>query len=469
MKEDILRILQNSDNFKEFEEKIYDLVCGKTVEIIEEVFELVDKELMENRDKSRLKNKDKKGRTLKTKIGCLELNRRYYKDTEEDEYCFLLDQYFNIPSNERQSPALKESALKLIQDATYRVSSDMIEELLGVSVSHQAIHNWVQDVGEKISKQKEKERKELFEDGVVPDNDSDREEIDHIFVEADGVYINLQQEEKSSGELKLGMSYQGWERKHPSSEEYRVIDKKFYGGVFESTKFWEQTASNLHKYFRFNEDAVTVLNGDGAGWIATGEEYIPYSPYRVLDSFHWNRKILRKLGRSSFVPKVQEAIKEHDKDRLIEVLEKAKSYRKKQKDKKKVEELKEYLLNNWEALKDYREEDLDLPKNIRGMGAIESNIDKILANRFKKRGMRWSKDGARNLAKIILADRNDELEGALSRLNWEFKDDEIEKEYRTVKDIISQNKYQIKRGKLPALEGPDAGKSWVKGLRDIAS
>jgi len=34
------------------------------------------------------------------------------------------------------------------------------------------------------------------------------------------------------------------------------------------------------------------------------------------------------------------------------------------------------------------------------MGAIEGNIDKILANRFKKRGMSWSPSGALNLAKV---------------------------------------------------------------------
>lgn len=34
------------------------------------------------------------------------------------------------------------------------------------------------------------------------------------------------------------------------------------------------------------------------------------------------------------------------------------------------------------------------------LGAIEGNIDKTLANRFKKRGMRWSIQGALSLAKV---------------------------------------------------------------------
>jgi len=36
---------------------------------------------------------------------------------------------------------------------------------------------------------------------------------------------------------------------------------------------------------------------------------------------------------------------------------------------------------------------------VEDLGAIEGNIDKTLANRFKKRGMRWSIPGALSLAK----------------------------------------------------------------------
>ena len=63
---------------------------------------------------------------------------------------------------------------------------------------------------------------------------------------------------------------------------------------------------------------------------------------------------------------------------------------------------------------------------------MESNIDKVLANRFKKRGMRWSKKGARNLAKIIIADRNNSLENKLHKINWEFKTEDLKKAYNTV-------------------------------------
>ena len=64
-----------------------------------------------------------------------------------------------------------------------------------------------------------------------------------------------------------------------------------------------------------------------------------------------------------------------------------------------MEELITYLINNHEGINT-----VDVLKEkglpVDTMGAIEGNIDKILSNRFKKRGMGWSTSGALNLAKI---------------------------------------------------------------------
>ena len=54
------------------------------------------------------------------------------------------------------------------------------------------------------------------------------------------------------------------------------------------------------------------------------------------------------------------------------------------------------------------------------MGAIEGNIDKIMANRFKKRGMSWSPSGALNLAKIGQLIINDDWDDF-----WPIKEEEL--------------------------------------------
>lgn len=477
-KDCIYMILENVDNFKDLEQEIYQWVCSIVREKIKEVLKEIDEVLKDSRNKEIFESEDMKKRTIKTLIGPIEIRRRYYSDPQGN-YHFLLDEYLNLPSNDRQSPGLKEAAIKMVKDESYRDSAQKIEELLGVSTSHSAIHNWVQKLGRKIKKESQKKSCNLFKNGLIPGQSEKKASIDHLFVEADGIHIHLQEEEKKKGELKLGISYEGWEKRHPMSEEYKLSKKIYYGGVFESDQFWKQTTADMYEYFKFDKNSISVLNGDGASWISTGAEYLPEFSARFLDSFHYSRKILQKLGRSSYVPRVFAAIEEDDKEALVENLKEAKRYRSKKKEKKKVEELKRYLLNHWEAIQNHHNRDLALPEDMRGMGAIESNIDKVLADRFKKRGMRWSKEGAENLAQIILADRNNALEKWFFSMNWDFKKEKIKPEIEKAKQKNTSSRtasekeiasyLEVFRANMPALEGPDAGEDWTKGLSEIAT
>ena len=463
-----LRILQKETNFKDLERKIFRIVCNEAREILKKYLENIDQAIMECRDKDKFKLKDIKERTFDTLFGEVTIERRYYKDSN-DEFRFLLDEYLNIPANDRQSPALKEIALDLVKELPYRKTADKIDNILEISTSHTTVFNWVQKEGSKLSKEAETKQLDFFRDGLIPDEKyGDRKEIEHLFVEADGIHIPLQKDDNKKGELKLGMSYQGWEKRHPMSDEYNLTGKKYYGGVFSSDEFWKETAAEMYEDYSFSDGSISVLCGDGADWITTGKEFIPQIEVRFLDEYHLNKKFFKKLGRSKFVPKLLDNIEENDIDKLRENLKKARQYRHKKKDKEKVDELKNYLLNNWEFIQDKKNDNLGLPDEIRGLGAMESNIDKVLANRFKKRGMRWSREGARNLAKIIIADRNNSLEKHLSKINWEFKTDDLRKAYNTVQKKYSRSESEVLRATMPALKGPKSGQDWVKGLRNIS-
>jgi len=368
-----LRILQNKTNFKDLEKEIFRIVCKEARIRFKKILEKIDQAIMDSRDKDKFKLKDIKKRTIDTLFGDVTIERRYYKDSN-DKFRFLLDEYLNIPANERQSPALKEIALDLVQELPYRKAADKIDNILETSASHTAIFNWVQREGEKLSKEAETKQLDFFRDGLIPDDkDEDRKEIEHLFVEADGIHIPLQNDEKEKGELKLGMSYQGWEKRHPMSDEYNLTGKKYYGGVFSSDEFWKETAAEMYEDYAFSNGSISVLCGDGAEWITTGNEYIPQVQVRFLDEYHLNQKFFRKLGRSEFVPKLLDNIEENDIDKLRENLKKARQYRHKEKDKKKVDQLKKYLLKNWEFIRDKKQkqkkENLGLPEEIRGSGS----------------------------------------------------------------------------------------------------
>jgi len=74
-----------------------------------------------------------------------------------------------------------------------------------------------------------------------------------------------------------------------------------------------------------------------------------------------------------------------------------------------------YLRANRDGLADYRLQDGFRDPTLRGLGAAEGNVDKVMANRFCKRGMAWTIEGARRMAKVLEASHNGRLHESIPR------------------------------------------------------
>jgi hypothetical protein len=75
----------------------------------------------------------------------------------------------------------------------------------------------------------------------------------------------------------------------------------------------------------------------------------------------------------------------------------------------------QYLQNNRSGLADYRLQDGFRDAGLRGLGACEANIDKVIANRMSKRGMAWTIAGAHRMAKVLETTHNQVLADYLAR------------------------------------------------------
>lgn len=70
-------------------------------------------------------------------------------------------------------------------------------------------------------------------------------------------------------------------------------------------------------------------------------------------------------------------------------------------------------MENSFGLRDYRlEVDGD---GLRGLGAMEGNVDKLVANRMKKRGMSWTISGAQGMARLISLRKMGQLHSWINR------------------------------------------------------
>lgn len=75
----------------------------------------------------------------------------------------------------------------------------------------------------------------------------------------------------------------------------RLINTKYFGGVYEGTEGIKQFWTEVYAYIESAYDTDTLkqvyINGDGASWIKTGEKYIAQSRF-VLDKYHMYKYII---------------------------------------------------------------------------------------------------------------------------------------------------------------------------------
>ncbi|MBT9258298.1 MAG: UPF0236 family protein [Clostridiales bacterium] len=63
-----------------------------------------------------------RSRSLLTKVGEIRFQRRYYRDQETGEQCFLLDEAMGLWPRRRYSPAVREMGLELAVETSFGVA-----------------------------------------------------------------------------------------------------------------------------------------------------------------------------------------------------------------------------------------------------------------------------------------------------------------------------------------------------------
>jgi hypothetical protein len=117
---------------------------------------------------------------------------------------------------------------------------------------------------------------------------------------------------------------------------------------------------------------------------------------------------------------------------------------------REIAQLRGYILNNAGGLKDYR-----LPVEggsfLRGMGTIESNLDKLVADRMKKRGMSWTRRGRDRMVRLInLRERGELYHWVKPKPRKPDGKPALRFRLRPDRDGPSEDKYQYLAGSQPA-------------------
>lgn len=440
-----------------WEETILGWVYQVARKVAVAVLEEVDEELKRGREAG-LRVVGRRWRWVTTLFGDVRIRRRLYKDSQ-GRTRFLLDEAMRLRKGSQASPRVEEIATYLSSYMPFGKSERLLGALIPQGISHTTIHRLVSRVVDPYVEEEAREIERVYQDGVIPQ--SQGRVVTHLMVEADGTSIALQREKEKRTEAKLGIAYEGWDA--VGKERYRLSEKTSYAGVMDGESFWEAFSLVLAKKYDLDKVERVIVGSDGADWAKKGAEVL--GGIHQLDRFHLLRALRRGLPEEK-VTQVYQSCIEGDvakADRLVmEAQLKAKGS-----SRQEIARLRGYLLSNGPGLRDYR---LEVGyQGMRGLGAIESNVDKLIANRLKKRGMSWRKSGADRMVRLIQLREQGQLHWWVNHRGGRQKEEGARScRAGTTADLPVCLDHGWLEAGLPALHGPHANRPWVKALSGIS-
>ena len=350
-------------SFKELEKKIYSYVCELAREITQQMLESYDEEFAKSRDKKVYRGKGKRKTSIKTIYGEVEYSRNVYRTETEDgqvAHIFLLDQAMHMDKIGLISTNLAEKIALTVTESPYRVTAEQISSTCGQSISAGGVWNMMQRLGERIDEEKEKQNRST------------------------------------------------------------LVNKTMLAGMEKSNDFHAKREACIRKKYAADEIGQRILNGDGGSWIKE-----PYDPDTIfqLDRYHIYQEILRKISNKDAQKEIRRLFDEEKMDEMLEYIQiyatSVASQDENDKSSKKAMELYQYL-NNKDGLLPYDKRGINIPapeKGIlyKGMGIQETQNCTVITLRMKHRRMRWSVNGANNLAKALYRKENRELVETIDR------------------------------------------------------
>ena len=469
-------------NFNTLENTVFDITQMIGRKVLEKALYDIDDRLRDGRPKGELRNTGKKQKYFLTRLGDIRYKRTRYIDKATGKSRYLLEEKLGIKINQRLSLLRAKVEIFLASIIPYRGARENIRLLAGYGRSHEALRQSVIKEAEGILRHEKHtidkiNRLEFDEDNSTP--------YDIAYMETDEAYIRLQRRRKQKGNnrrkrkkksiaIKMAIGYTGRENRYRISRgrAKRLVNKFTYLGISNGKRFMENLSLIAEKKMSISRAKNLFFGGDGDRWITRGIQDFFTGAIYILCLFHLFRNIKRALpSRKEEQKEIKRLITQDKIDEALYNILKMSRDSDDMKEKEALEELYCYIRDNRKGINALKYiKDKEIKQYVRRTGAIEPNIDKVIAHRFKKRGMSWSIKGALSLLKI----KETVINGEWDRWWSSKRDEKIEIDTEPLKQLTAKNFW--KKGKdrsplieaeIPALQGPDRNEPWAKVIRQL--
>lgn len=421
----------------------------------------IDDILRQNRERGKLKNTGKRGKYFLTRFGDIFYSRTRYKDKKGKAH-YLLDEALSIVKNQRISlcRAMIECFLSTL--SSYREVVTQAKLLLGHFRSHESIRQTVIKEAKGLIEAEKKRLKNIrnltYPETIPPDT---------AYLEADATYITLQKKGKEKGgklEIKAGVGYTGKEARYSTGKSKRLKEKFTFTGI--GKNFMENFSLLAEERLSLSKVKKIIFGGDGDSWIISGvKDYFSSATY-ILCLYHLYKKFKECLARRKTEQKIiKDLLLSNQIDKGLSIIDQLMRNPYDLKEKDNLKKLYTYISRNRQGITN---QFILKDKGMERAGAIESNINKVIASRFKKKGMSWSKQGALALLKIKETIINGKWD------DWWEKERKKTIKLSPYKPPLSASHFKkvpdtspLIEVTIPAFIGPDQAKPWVGVLRKL--
>ncbi len=204
----LIKIINESKDFYELEKGVYGLCQKVCNQIFVWVLEQMDARLMNQRDLETWEVIGFRKKDAISSFGEFTYRRRLYRNKKTGETRFLLDDLLGWPIRAKITPRLREIAVKLSTEISFRRVAETLSQLFP-NISTVTIWKVVKDLGETLKQDNEEKRAAIFEKGKLPEG---QEITSTLCIESDGVVIRLQRADNKRGEIKHLVAYESKEK-----------------------------------------------------------------------------------------------------------------------------------------------------------------------------------------------------------------------------------------------------------------
>lgn len=340
------------------------------------------------------------GKSLITKNGKAEFERRYYKDNETSENVCLTDRVLGLEKGERIDKKVKSELIQKASEQSYSKSGKLVVPEMEISAT-----TVMRNVRKNEWKMKIEERKE-----------DEKIKAKNIFIQVDEDHVK----ERGKKGCTISKIITIYTRKRTLTKPDRIpevkqvrkelVDKFTFSGLYKDTQeMWEDVAYYIDCTYKKEEIETAFVMGDGATYIKAGTEWIAKSVF-VLDTFHLEKYINHLKYDENLKTKLQEAIDQFDPISTENIMNEAirniereikedeqlgRNIKRLENRLKKIKETKTYLMNQWQGIEAH-----DKYKDKLTGCCQEGQVHHTLSERMSTDAKVWCEEGIDEMSQL---------------------------------------------------------------------